>query len=681
MGSSVAYLGYRIDKEGLHPLADKVKAVKEAPQPRNVTELKSFLGLLTYYGKFLPHLPSVLAPLYELLRQNMSWHWGPRQEDAFKKAKELLTSSQVLVHFDPKLNLILACDASSYGVGAVLAHRMSDGMEKPIAFVSRTLTEAERRYAQIEREGLACVFGVTKFHAYLYGRHFTLITDHKPLTSLFSEHRGVPAQASARTQRWALTLACYEYTLEARPTTKHGNADAMSRLPLKVTPRDTPQPPEFVLLLDTLSGAPVTCSQIQRWTRQDPVLAWVLRYTQLGWPQQCPEEKLKPFWSRKTELALLDGCILWGSRVVVPEAGRSQLLEELHDGHPGISRMKALARTIVWWPGIDQDVEDTVNQCSACQLVRPAPPVAPLQPWTWPARPWSRLHVDYAGPFLGHMFLVIIDAYSKWIEAIPLPAATTRLTIQQLRTIFARFGIPDTVVTDNGACFVSSEFEQFLLENGICHQKSPPYHPASNGLAERAVQILKQGLKKIRNGTIEERLSKLLFNYRITPQSTTGISPAKLLFGRNLRSRLDRVKPDTSRKVEYKQQLQKFSHDSHASNRFFVEGEEVYARNFRHSPPWVAGKIIKATGLSFKIKLRDGRIIRRHQDHIRKLKDTNAPVGDPSCPSDGFADTLDLDRTNTPNESLPAVEPDPPRRNPPRDRHPPHRYCPDDYRS
>ena len=112
-----------------------------------------------------------------------------------------------------------------------------------------------------------------------------------------------------------------------------------------------------------------------------------------------------------------------------------------------------------------------------------------------------------------------------------------------------------------------------------------------------------------------------------------------------------------------------------------MEGEEVYARNFRHSPPWVAGKIIKATGLSFKIKLRDGRIIRRHQDHIRKLKDTNAPVGDPSCPSDGFADTLDLDRTNTPNESLPAVEPDPPRRNPPRDRHPPHRYCPDDYRS
>ena len=162
-----------------------------------------------------------------------------------------------------------------------------------------------------------------------------------------------------------------EYILEARPTNKHGNADVMSRLPLKVKPQETPQPPELVLLLDTMSEAPITCSQIQTWTRQDPVLASVLRYTQLGWPQRCPEDKLKPFWSRKNELALLDSCILWGSRVVIPEAGHAQLLKELHDGHPGISQMKlkALARTILWWPGLDQDIENTVNQCNACQLV------------------------------------------------------------------------------------------------------------------------------------------------------------------------------------------------------------------------------------------------------------------------------------------------------------------------
>ena len=141
--------------------------------------------------------------------------------------------SQVPVHFDPKLDLIFACDASSYGVGALLAHRMTDGTEKPIAFVSRTLTESEKRYAQIEREGLACV---TKVHAHLYGQHFTLITDHEPLASPFGEHQAVPTQASARIQRWTLTLACYEYTLEAKPTNKHGNASAMSCLSLKVKP-------------------------------------------------------------------------------------------------------------------------------------------------------------------------------------------------------------------------------------------------------------------------------------------------------------------------------------------------------------------------------------------------------------------------------------------------------------
>ena len=192
-----------------------------------------------------------------------------------------------------------------------------------------------------------------ELHAYLYGCLFTLIAEHKPLASLFSEHRAVPTQSLARIQCWALTLAYYEYTLEARPTNKHGNTDAMSRLPLKVKSQETPQPPEFVLLLDTMSEAPITCSQIQAWTRQDTVLASVLRYTQFGWPQHCPKEEMKPFWSRKNELVLLNGCILWGCQVEIPKAGRTQLLNELHNGHPGISRMKTLAHTVMWWPGIE----------------------------------------------------------------------------------------------------------------------------------------------------------------------------------------------------------------------------------------------------------------------------------------------------------------------------------------
>ena len=181
---SVTYLGYRIDSEGLHPTDEKLKAVQQAPTPTSVTELKAYLGLLTYYGRFLPHLPSVLAPLYTLLHKDAPWRCTTVEQESFKQSKESLLSSTVLVHFNPDLPIVLACDASSYGVGVVLAHKMLDDSERPIGFASCTLSQPEKGYSQIEKEGLACVFGVTRFHAYLMGRHFELITDHKPVITI-----------------------------------------------------------------------------------------------------------------------------------------------------------------------------------------------------------------------------------------------------------------------------------------------------------------------------------------------------------------------------------------------------------------------------------------------------------------------------------------------------------------
>ena len=178
MAQSVVYLGHRIDQEGLHPTEDKLKAVQDAPNPRNVAELRSYLGLLTYYSKFLPNLASTLNPLYRLLEKSRPWHWEIREQKAFEASKLLLLSSQLLAHYDPKHALVLACDASPYGLGAVLSHRYPDGSERPIGYASRTLTAAEKNYSQIEKEGLACVFGVKRFHCYLYGRVFTLETDH-----------------------------------------------------------------------------------------------------------------------------------------------------------------------------------------------------------------------------------------------------------------------------------------------------------------------------------------------------------------------------------------------------------------------------------------------------------------------------------------------------------------------
>ena len=192
------FLSHILDSEGLHPLPSKVRAVMEVPCPSNPKQLNAYLGLITYYAKFLPNLSSLLTPLYKLLQKDNTWKWGEEQQHVFEKSKELLTSSNLLIHFDPKLQIVLACDASNYGIGAVLAHRMADGSERPVAYASRSLTKAEKNYSQLEKEGLSCIFGVTKFHSYLFGHPFHLVTDHKPLLALLNEHKPTSPQASAR---------------------------------------------------------------------------------------------------------------------------------------------------------------------------------------------------------------------------------------------------------------------------------------------------------------------------------------------------------------------------------------------------------------------------------------------------------------------------------------------------
>ena len=342
LAPSVIYLGHVIDSQGLHPIREKVQAIQEAPPPTNVAKLKSYLGLLSYYSKFLRNLSTTLAPLYKLLKRDEPWRWTDEQRQAFAKSNELLLSSQVLVHFNPKLPIRLACDASDYGIGAVMSHVMPDGSEKPVGFFSRSLTQTEKNYSQIEKEALACVVGVTRFHSYLWGHHFTFQTDHKPLLTLFNENKPIPQQAANRIQRWAWKLASYEYSIEWRALSQHSNADVLSRLPLPHTPAMTTIPAELELMVEKLDEAPVTAKQVTL-TRRDPVMAKVYHYIQNGWPTRVDEPALNPYWTRRLELSTLNGCVTWGSRVVIPPQVRDVLLAELHSGHPGCSRMKSLA--------------------------------------------------------------------------------------------------------------------------------------------------------------------------------------------------------------------------------------------------------------------------------------------------------------------------------------------------
>ena len=472
MSQSVEYLGHQVDAQGLHTTTEKVDAVVHAPVPNNVQELRSFLGLLNYYGKFLPNLAATLHPLNNLLQKGHQWKWTPECKQAFEEAKTSLVSSRVLAHYDPTLPLKLAADASAYGVGAVISHVMPNGEERPIAFASRTLQPSERNYAQLEKEALALIFGIKKFHQYLFGRKFTLITDHKPLLAILGQKKGIPSLAAARLQRWAVLLSAYNYQLEFKPTGLHCNADGLSRLPLQSTSRLGDVPEATAYNIRQLAALPLTSEAIKKATRTDIVLSKVLQYTKHGWPEQVAEA-MQPYATRKSEITVEDECLLWGIRVIIPKRLQPEVLRELHRDHPGISKMKALDRCHLWWPHLDKEIEDIAKSCQSCQAVKQGPPAAPLHPWSWPAKPWQRVHIDFAGPFLGKSFLLTMDAHSKWPEVFEMTQTSTWQTIGVLRQLFSRYGLPQQVVSDNGPQFTSEEFATFMRANGIKHTLCP----------------------------------------------------------------------------------------------------------------------------------------------------------------------------------------------------------------
>ena len=274
------------------------------------------------------------------------------------------------------------------------------------------------------------------------------------------------------------------------------------------------------------------------------------------------------------------------------------------------------------------------------------------------------------------MFLVVFDAHSKWLEVMVFPNTTSNATIQKLRAIFATHGLPEVLVSDNASCFTSAEFKEFVAKNGIHHITSAPYHQASNGLAERAVQTFKEGMKKATPSDIETQLSRFLFHYRITPHSTTGVSPAELLLRRKPRSILNLLQPDVGHRVRSNQARQKFGHDKHAKARQFMVDDSVFIRNFSTTgPTWLPGTIIETRGpLTFYIQLGDGRVCRRHIDHIRHracetpVTDVQDEIDDNLLPTPAStqSDTSDSAITN----STPTIE----LRRSTRTRNPPDRF-------
>lgn len=262
-----------------------------------------------------------------------------------------------------------------------------------------------------------------------------------------------------------MDLGGYDYELIYRPGSSIPHADALSRLPLPDQPKVVPGVSD-ILLLQSDCNLKLSSQTIADLSRNDPVISKVMHCTMQGWPTSV-DSAFECFVRRRAELTVESGCLVWGARLVIPPKARKVVLDLLHDTHQGISATKAKARSYVWWPNMDQEIELMCKSCQGCGLQQHRPKSAPSSAWPVPEKPWSRLHLDHAGPFQGHTFLLVVDAYSHWLEVVSVASTSSDCAIQKLRILFATHGLPDLLVSDNAAAFTSDVFQQFCAKNGI----------------------------------------------------------------------------------------------------------------------------------------------------------------------------------------------------------------------
>ncbi|XP_037504904.1 uncharacterized protein K02A2.6-like [Rhipicephalus sanguineus] len=587
--------------------------------------------MLAFYDRFLKNRATIASCLYQLLQKDATWRWETKHQEAFDKLKRLLLSQTVLAHYDEQKELLVSCDASPYGIGAVLSQRDDQNREAPIAFASRTLGTAERNYAQLDREGLAVVFAAHKFHKYIAGRKVTFVTDHQPLLGILGPGKPTAQVLSPRMTRWCIKLSAYDYNIVYRHGKNHQNADALSRLPLPER-LDEPWPPGEVLLFEALSRPPFTATEIARLTQEDSILQRLYKAVQDGTVEKLTGDEFTPY-RRVTALAFHRECLTLGSRVIIPSSARFHVLALLHAGHRGMVAMKKCARSYVWWPG-DKVIEETVRQCRECLSTQKSPPKAPIPSWDRPKTPWHTVHVDFAGPLLGRTYLVVVDAHTKWVEVRHVTQATSAVVIDVLRSIFATFGIPRKVVSDNGKAFISNEIRQFYTANGIQGTTSPAYHPATNGQAERYVAELKRALLRDTDKSIQCRLARFLYRQHTTIHTATGMSPARAMFGRELLCPLDLLKRETDIPIPESQ-------ETLTKSRRFAVGDKVLIRQFLKKPDWIEGEILRHVGpRSWLVKSNHGKV-RRHLNHMRKTSQTGYRTQSPTdwSVADDFSDT------------------------------------------
>ena len=515
------YLGYILENNGISPDTERIKAVSEAPKPDSAAKLQSLLGFAQFYARFVPNFANIVRPLYDLLRED--FNWTPTANKAYEELITSLLTGKVLKPFQLGAPTELIVDASQYALGAILHQN-----DHPVLCISRKLTSAEQSYSQTLKEALAIHWSVQRLHKYLFGQKFTVVTDHQALAYIFGSDSSINKATSRMLQRWALDLSGYDFVIKHRPGKEILHADYLSRH----SSFEEPPVTHNIAFSDNL---PISRNTLIEETRSfyAPVIA-ALKH---GWSNSAKKRFPTLHANRDNMHLTADGVIIFQDRPLIPPTLRQTFLEFLHSAHLGRDKTVSLSRFTCYWPSILKDIKTFIRSCKKCS--RKTKTHNYCTPWPIPFQPQQRVHADYCGPFLDSYYALIIeDAYSKWPEVFLTKTMNAEFSKQVFQKFFAREGVPQILVTDNGTHFTANHLQTWLRKIGCTALQIAPRHPQSNGLAENFVKTLKTAIRMSSPNSLQDLnscIDHFLLHYRNATHATTGKAPAQLYKGRMLR--------------------------------------------------------------------------------------------------------------------------------------------------
>lgn len=507
----IEYLGYKISKEGIRPTNRGIEAVLNFPIATNVKEIRSFIGLCSFFRRFIENFAIIAKPLYDLLRKDAKFRFGEKELEAFETLRIKLTEAPILSLYNHKHETELHCDASSIGFGAVLMQRKSDSRFHPVFYFSKRTTEVESKYHSFELETLAIVYALRRFRIYLYGIEFKIVTDCNSLTQALKKK-----DINPRIQRWALEFQEYDYTLEHREGSKMSHVDGLSRSNGILVIEDN----SFEFSLALCQGRDAKIKALFKELEQKEHKIFELRNGLI--------------YKKRGENLLF----------YVPRDMEPNILYKYHDemGHIGIDKVCEIVQRHYWFPNLKKKVTTHVRNCLKCIAFSPTSGKVErkLHGESKEGTPFEVMHIDHTGPIDNRVvakkyIFVTIDAFTKFVKLYATKTTNSREVIECLKHYFTHYSKPKKIVSDRGSAFTSAEFLEFVTEYGVQHVKIATASPQANGQVERVNRVLKAMLSKLTDNDLGKKWYKVLndaeYSINNTISRATAETPSRLLFG------------------------------------------------------------------------------------------------------------------------------------------------------